>query len=267
MAQTTNSIDKQEKKEHILSIQVRLDGFSFLIQDRISNSVVHYKNIPFKHKVDPNHLIDQLKDIYEQEQRLSQNYAHIEVIYINSLFTIVPQALFNEEHLTDYLKFNTKLLKTDFVAYDELKGQELINVYIPYANANNFFFDQYGSFTYHHGVSVLIANCLEVIDREQHTVIVNVHPSSYDLLVIKENKLALINSFDYQTKEDFIYYLLFTIEQLDLDPETIKLLLTGHISKESDLYTLVYTYVREVAILPSKHEDIPQQDYLLSTLT
>jgi len=267
MAQTTNSIDKQEKKEHTLSIQVRLDGFSFFIQNVISKAITTYRNINFQHKVDPNHLLKELHQIYAEEKILLESYSHINVIYINPLFTLVPKALFKEEHLTDYLKFNTKLLKTDFVTYDELNDQELVNVYIPYTNANNFFFDQYGSFSYHHGVSILIAHSNDqTLQLKQNHVIINVQPHSFDLLVIKDSKVVLANSFDYQTKEDFIYYLLFTIEQLDLDPETIKLSLTGHIIKESDLYQLIYTYVREICLLPSTHEAIPQEDYLLSTL-
>jgi len=251
MAQTTSSIDEQEKKEHILSIQVRLDGFSFFVQNNLSKTIDTYKHIPYQHKVDPNHLLNELQEIYAQEKLLSEPYSRIDVIYINPLFTLVPKALFKEEHLTDYLKFNTKLLKTDFVAYDELKDQDLINVYIPYTNVNNFFFDRYGSFTYHHGISVLIAHHLSTTQQlEQHQVIVNVQPTSFDLLVIRDNK-----------------DLLFTMEQLDLDPETTKLSLTGHIIEQSDLYQLIYTYIRNVELLPGVHTAIPQEDYLLSTLT
>jgi hypothetical protein len=61
--------------------------------------------------------------------------------------------------------------------------------------------------------------------------------------------LLFFNSFDYQTKEDFIYYLLFTTEQLNLNPEYIKLQLLGDISEESEWFEMAYTYIRNVSLL------------------
>jgi hypothetical protein len=42
----------------------------------------------------------------------------------------------------------------------------------------------------------------------------------FEIIVIQNQKLLLFNSFDYQTPEDFIYYVLFTAEQLSLNPKT-----------------------------------------------
>jgi hypothetical protein len=41
----------------------------------------------------------------------------------------------------------------------------------------------------------------------------------FEIIVIQNQKLLLFNSFDYQTP-DFIYYVLFTAEQLSLNPKT-----------------------------------------------
>jgi hypothetical protein len=35
-----------------------------------------------------------------------------------------------------------------------------------------------------------------------------------------KSEVVIFNSFDYQTPEDFIYYVLFTAEQLSLNPKT-----------------------------------------------
>ena len=39
--------------------------------------------------------------------------------------TLVPAAVFEEEHLSDYLKYNTKIFKTDFITYDVIKNEDL----------------------------------------------------------------------------------------------------------------------------------------------
>ena len=59
----------------------------------------------------------------------------------------------------------------------------------------------------------------------------------------------MYNTFDYTTKEDFIYYLLFTAEQLGLNPEEFPLVLLGNVTKEDELFKIAYTYIRNVSII------------------
>jgi hypothetical protein len=46
-------------------------------------------------------------------------------------------------------------------------------------------------------------------------------------LLLSKSEVVIFNSFDYQTPEDFIYYVLFTAEQLSLNPENFPLELIG----------------------------------------
>jgi hypothetical protein len=48
-------------------------------------------------------------------------------------------------------------------------------------------------------------------------------------------------------KEDLIYYILFITEQLNLNPETFKLILLGTIHKNDEYHNIVYKYVRNVS--------------------
>ena len=49
----------------------------------------------------------------------------------------------------------------------------------------------------------------------------------FEIIVIANKKLQLYNTFQFTSKEDFIYYVLFTAEQLKLNPEKFELLLLG----------------------------------------
>ena len=61
------------------------------------------------------------------------------------------------------------------------------------------------------------------------------------------------NIFEYQTKEDFIYYILFTLEQLELSTDKTNVSLLGDINKQSELYKILYTYVRNIVFFNSKN--------------
>ena len=63
-----------------------------------------------------------------------------------------------------------------------------------------------------------------------------------------------------KTKEDFIYYILFTLEQLELNPEETMVTLLGDIDTTSDNYKFLYAYVRNINFLNSKNAIFNSQD-------
>lgn len=168
----------------------------------------------------------------------------------------MPKPFFNENHLADYLNFNLKVLQNDFIAYDPVDNREMMNVYIPFVYLNNYLFDKFGSFEYKHSSSVLVERLLKQSSKNEDVKFyVNVENSHFQIVVIKQKKLLFYNSFNYSTKEDFIYYILFTAEQLHLNPEVFKLIFLGIIEKESELYKIVYDYVRHVSFFKPNHSN------------
>ena len=262
----TNSHKENINKK--LSIQVRLDGLSFFTQNLDTLVIEHYENRPFATRVDPLGLTQELEALYAESAILKAAYKKVTVVYVNSLFTFVPKAVFNEDFLADYLKFNTKILATDYIAYDILEEQDIVCVYVPYTNCNNLFFEYYGSFDYHHSMSLLVQKTLSSNSkRDEHPkVLINVQESSFEIIVHQNKELLLANSFEFTTKEDFIYYVLFTMEQLALDPETVPVALAGNISKESPLFEMAYTYIRDVSITQKEYTPIAIADYTSTTL-
>lgn len=75
----------------------------------------------------------------------------------------------------------------------------------------------------------------------------------FDLMILENKKLIFSNSFSYTTKEDFIYYILFTAEQLLLNTEEFELYFMGEIKAESEIYTIAYTYIKNIFFLESKN--------------
>jgi hypothetical protein len=224
-----------------------LSGLSFCINNRTSNIIEFLLIKDFEKKLNPVDLLDHLKKFLTVNSELSQSFSKILVIYQNELSSLVPKSLYDENYSADYIKFNSKILKSDFLSSDEISINESVNVYVPYMNINNFIFDTFGVFEYKHSSTILIDSLLQKEKKsEDATLYLNVNKQHFELVAIKNQKLLLYNSFEYSTKEDVIYYLLFTIEQLQLNPETVKLNLMGLIEKDDQLYQIIYTYIRFV---------------------
>lgn len=246
MAQTNKTSNKLTNLE--LSIQISLSGLSFCILQRDTNTISCLKEISFQKKLNPLEVLDHLKQLFNTENITKNSYSAITIIHDNELSTLVPKPLFNEDCMADYLKFNSKILVSDFIAYDEVVVNDSVNVYVPYININNFIYDQFGSFTFKHVSTVLIE---EILHIEKNTskpkVYVNISKNHFETVIVDNAKLILYNTFEYNTPEDFIYYILFTTEQLNLNPETFNLVFIGDVSKEDALYTIAYKYIRNVS--------------------
>jgi hypothetical protein len=81
-----------------------------------------------------------------------------------------------------------------------------------------------------------------------------------DITVLGQKKLLFYNSFQFTTKEDFIYYLLFTLEQLRLDTESVKLRLFGDIEESDEIYTICYEYIQHLSIFIPPNTTYPIGD-------
>ena len=266
---------QNKNTEHLtnqeLSIQLSLNGLSFCILNTDNNTVTYLKHFPLEKKQTPFELLDRVKHNFNTEEALQKNFKKVNVIHINELATLVPKPLFNESLLADYLKLNSKILKSDFITFDEIMVNDTINVYIPYVNINNFIYDKFGDFTYKHFSTILIEELLNIEKHVNETkLFVNVSKTHFEIIVIKEGKLLLYNTFEYTTTEDFIYYILFTAEQLQLNPETVTLVLLGDIAKGDKLYSIAYKYIRNISFGSRfdnyNYSDAPKSSYSDFTL-
>lgn len=256
---TTNNLDSINFKESYLSIQLSLDGFSFCIKHSYSDEVLAYSAYSFDSEgsISPTKHLELIKEVFSKETILNNSFKAVYVSHFNNLVTQVPKALFDKDYLADYLKYSLKVLNDDYIVYDELKNTEIVNVYIPFVNINNFLIDRYSSFVFKHSSTILIESLLNKYKNTDNPYcFVHVVGNQFELIVIKNSKLELFNTFNFKTQEDFIYYILFVAEQLNLNPEELELVLLGEIEKESELYAICYQYIKNISFY--KNEQFPK---------
>ena len=235
-----------------LSIQFSLDGFSFCTTNT-HNEVLEFSSYTFsKTKNSPELVLEKLQDIFKKEKSLQYDFETVTVIHQNNLNTLVPNEYFKEDALKSYLKYSIKTIATDLITFDELDFMNSKNVYIPYVNINNFLFQNFGEFEYKHYSSVLLEKLFSIASNDICCYI-HVSKSTFDIVIIKNSNLQFFNIFEYRTKEDFMYYVLFTLEQLELSTEETLVSVLGDIEEDSDLFRLMYTYIRNIDFLSSKN--------------
>ena len=249
-----STIILENTKDIKLSIQFHLDGFSFCITDNSTGDIVYFFKKLFEEKqMTPEILMQKVNAQFKEDTYLQKDFSSILVIHENNLSTLVPNKYFSEDKLVEYLNFNIKTLATDYIAFDEIQEMNAKNVYVPYVHINNYLFQNFGTFEYKHHTTVLIEKLLSLGHFEEKKVYINVTSKNFDVIVIQNKQLKFSNSFHFETKEDFIYYILFTFEQLKLDVEKIELYFCGDIELESEIYNSTYQYIRNIFFLESNN--------------
>src|SRR5690625_4598269 len=255
---------KIKKSFKILSILISRDGFYFCVNHE-NKRITDFNFKRFSSPKTPEELLKEIHlsftDVFN-EQKLKE-ITDVKVFYAHALYALVPRPYFLEDKLSDYLKFNVGLMSTDEITFDKLKTINANLVYVPFTNINNFIYDQVGEFTFKHATGIFIDQCKQE-NQDGITVYANVFLSHFDLCVFEENELILCNSFDYFSAEDFVYYILFVFEQLKLNPDQLNLCLSGEIDEDSEIYELLYTYVRNISFFAGKHNLVFEQEKLRS---
>ena len=111
----------------------------------------------------------------------------------------------------------------------------------------------FNTFIYKHYSSIILEKVkLNEKNTTNPSLYLNINVNHMELTYFVKNKLVFYNRFDFSTKEDLIYYLLFTIDQLKLNPEEIPVVITGNITENDDNYMIIYKYIRNVSVFNSE---------------
>ena len=205
--------------------------------------------VRFLHKKKSNFVLKTIKK-YIKSFSKENIPSDVKLIYYNKTSTLVPSTLFDHKNSLNYLKYNTSINIDDIAANDQVLNHEINNVYIPNIEINNFIFEKFRTFDFFHYSSLIIEKISnELAEKFSEKVFVNINDGFIDVLFFKDKKLMFYNSYDYNSDEDILFYLLFCFSELKLNPDEIHTVFSGSIDLDSKLYELIYTYVRNVELI------------------
>lgn len=256
--------DITQKTYKKLCFEVANSHLSFCVVDMISNKIVTYKSYAINPK---NVLEEELWKVFVENPILEAKYDDVVVLHNSNLNTFVPSSLFDPNYLGSYLQYNSKVFETDYFAFDYLDTYDLNNVFIPHTAINNYLLDHYDTFDYKNCNSIFVKKALDFSkNNDTKQVWVHFQEDRFEIAVTKNTNLLLFNTFTYNSLEDFIYFLLFTYEQLQLNPEIIPVQFLGAILEESDAFKIAYKYIRNCSLLDVSNLkavlDVPEKDLL-----
>lgn len=239
--QESINLNDKNKDNYTLTIQLSLDGLSFVVFDNTEQRFVALKHYHYSTK-DVN-IQDVTTELQEKESWKLEEFKNINIIVDNNFNTLIPKELFREEMKESHLSL-LNINNNANILTDEIPECEAVNVFSSIENLN-FTNDKVKIY---HSSTILIKKLIkEFSDRNAETrAFVNVKNNSYELIILNNDRLIFHNYFNFKTKEDFLYFILFTFDQLNIDNESIPLYFMGFIEEKSPIVELCARYVRNI---------------------
>ena len=248
---------KKIEPSNSLKIKISPYNLTLVVVKHLSGKVLNYFNYDFEKSIPEEDLSVKLKSAIQESNIDSSNIISVKLYVNNKLSCIMPESLFDEKLGLEYLKYNSKLLKNDTSSHDIIEEIEAVNVYLPYINVNNFIIDKYGAFDYYHYSTIFIKKILKINNRSKKTnLYLNFNRNSFQISIIKTQKLIYFNTFKFTSPNDALYFILYVIKQNKINTNKSEILCFGNIIENDEKHKLFSQFINNIKIKRFEKENI-----------
>lgn len=183
-------------------------------------------------------------NVFADNKVLNKLFSECQTEILTIDFTLVPEQFADHKLIAEWQKRFTRDPGSSTLCTDAL---QLLNLKVAYTiptQVLTLLRDHMTRLDVNHSISRLLKAL--VSGNEGKAVYCNVQSGFLQVIFLNEKQLMFANIFNYQSPEDFIYFLLATYKKLELDPENVKVILLGEIMKDSALFHLIYKYIRNI---------------------
>jgi hypothetical protein len=245
------ALGEETALRQLLVAEISMSKFSYAIYDMDRRKFVALESYTYPKTMQRVQLDEQIGQILDASHLLRSAYQKIRIIWAGTQYTLVPVELYDSKHDATYMQFTQSVMPGSEVLSDTLKNLNAVNIYAIPSLVKDRLQQRLQIHQFMHHISIM-AELLLIENKQsvhEHTAFVNAGSMSYDLVILSKGKLVFCNTFEYRAAEDFMYFLLFSFEQLQLSTERTPVLLMGDILPSSEIYDLLIKYIRNVSFI------------------
>ena len=265
-----------------LCIEIDESRFRFCFIQSDSMRCLWLEDYAFDTFLNEDEYLGKLKSIAQHHPHLlSDQWKDVRVAVNTHDFTLIPVSLFRREYAGDYLQLAT--------GHDSSENDRVLSHLVPYVNAQTIFTipNQWSDWLlglfplqhieFYHLTSPMVIGTVVSHNEYQEKKLLTVHmeENHFTLIYSDEKQLKFCNRFPYQNPLELTYLVLFSMNQLEVLPDEVKVKLYGEITPYSDVYTELAKFLPSLRFgkkpttlaYTEGFEDIPEHRYfaLLNT--
>ena len=264
--------DVGKTPEYRMTIQFTLGGFSFVIMDANTNTIIALEFYLSDDLTEEKDLFNALGKVLILNKISGKKFLSVTCIFGNRDFALIPNGLFDENASSTFLGFLHPLQQNVQILHDKLTDNECIGIY----SVSNYVVEKiketWPEAKIIHECSAFLKHVSGIAKSDALTrIYLYVKNRSFDLAIFKEGNLSFFNNFKFNTKDDFLYFLMFAIEQQKLSAEETPVCVSGMILGNSEILKLCERYIKDIRFIENGHsiqisealEEIPSQYYYI----
>jgi len=224
-------------------------GLQFLMQKRNKNNSseaieIHQFKSNFFIGNDNDFKLLKLKSFFKNEVK----FESVKIIHFSKPPVIVPNKLFKKENLIKYLSTNYKLSNNSNISYDETSNKLIYTVYEKSKNIEDILDKKGVKFESINYFTVIYEYLTPLKKNDEISIYINLRANLFDLIIYKKEEFLYFNTFNKNNKEEFLYYLLYSLKTFEADINTTKINFLGKFEEFKDYYDYTKLYAELIFI-------------------
>lgn len=245
-----------------LSMLVAPHALMFAVSTQNFRNVIELCHVELQHNNSPFDITSTVSLLVNDYLLHRKKFEKVNISFLNSEFTLVPDAFASESDAKSVLTFTTGSTQIKRALQHSLKNFRFC--YSVDLELIGFFEKTFPNASVRHAGAVNIS-----LFFSQHSIVnsdlfLNIGDGCIELAAKQKNDMIFYNMFNSESDEDILYYILFTMEQFRMDPLNTKLAIAGQRSASDDLIKNIRKYIRHVAFSVSNPSVVMKGE--LSTL-
>ncbi len=242
---------KSKTTSYILSLQLDSFGYSYAILDPINNiyDAVNHHNFD---KKTINKSIPEKAEAMKEDLFLSKNYKTVFFNYVSNKSTLVPAELFDRKQLKKIFTFTHKLGEHEELHFNYIKEIDSYNLFSIPSDLTTILINKFPEIIFVHQNNVFVKNLVEkgkAIKFKLPVVHVNVNSKSFEIGIYDDDKFLMLNTYLYNDENDFVYYLLNTLEQYNIKVNKMHFNVSGILEKDTEFYYFVHKFIPKLKFM------------------
>ncbi len=243
---------KSKTSSYILSLQLDDSGYSYVIVDLINNKYDALNHHNFEKKILDKSIPEKAEVMIKEDLFLSKNYKAVYFNYITHKSTLVPKELFDRNELKKIFTFTHKLDEYEELHFNYIPELDSYNLFAIPSDLTTLLVNKFPEIIFVHQTNTFVKTLIEkgkAIKFKLPVVHVNVNSGSFDVGIYNEDRVLMLNSYLYADQNDFVYYLLNTLEQYKISPNKMHFNITGIVEKDTEFYHFIHKFIPKLKLL------------------
>jgi hypothetical protein len=235
-----------------LFLQISMEGLSLSTFNTENNKFLSIEHVEFDNpELNPD-IYSLLKHFFSDHFATNHQFKSVYILFESTNSSLIPEPMYDESEKMSFSKFSFTQSDDHDTLSDKIKNLDAYNLYLVPKVLKKDLEELFPGHKFYSHAGIFIDNLLVTYKNSvnQKRIFINVRKSYLDIVILDGRSLLYFNTFNYLSKEDFIYYVIYVMDQLKLNPEEIEIIFSGIIEKNSLIFDTIYKYVRNVSFQP-----------------